>query len=837
MRLSSIIRLYRVRLRARAVQELFAVIGIAVGVALLFASHVASTSLDQSVQQLTRGIVGHMRFQLAARDAHGFDERLLAEVRSIRGVRAAVPVLEAQANLVGDGGSRSIDLIGTDPRAARLGGGLVTGMRVLRFARVKAIMLPAPIAREIGDSSLQRVEMQIGSRMVSALLLAIPRTGAGLAGNPIAVAPLTYAQGLSGLRGRLTSIFVASPPARDRDVRTALERIAAGRLNVRPAAFNEALFDRAAKPTNQSTGLFSAISALVGFLFAFNALLLTVPQRRQLIEDLRLDGYTRAMIVEVLLFDALVLGAVACIVGLALGEVLSMALFDSNPGYLSFAFPVEPQRIVTWQSVAVGAGGGLLAALVGVLAPLRRAIGSARGEPSARPRRLSRHSRGWILAGGLACLAATTVIVIAAPSAAIAGVVTLAAALLLLLPLALEGVTMAFDAFQSRFAGASPYLAVIELRSEANRARSIAVAATGAIAVFGTVSIQTAQRDLQEGLNRVAHGLNSTSDLWITPSGEANSLATTAFRAGATAVLAGLPGVRAVDIYRGSFLDIGDRRTWVIAPPGADLSPLPAGQLLQGNAALATARFHAGGWVIVSEAIARERHLHVGQLFQLPSPRPSAYRIAALSTNFGWPSGAIMMNAEDYARAWGSTDPSALQLDLTSGTSPALALRQVRSALGASSGLQVRTSAERERHFRATSRQGLSRLTQISALVLIATVLAISATMGAMIWQRRPRLAEMKVDGFDRAVLWRALLLESALLLGTGCSLGALFGLYGQVVLSRALATVTGFPVAFSPGFQIAIASLSLVTATAMLIVAVPGALATRVRAAVSLRD
>jgi putative ABC transport system permease protein len=95
----------------------------------------------------------------------------------------------------------------------------------------------------------------------------------------------------------------------------------------------------------------------------------------------------------------------------------------------------------------------------------------------------------------------------------------------------------------------------------------------------------------------------------------------------------------------------------------------------------------------------------------------------------------------------------------------------------------------------------------------------------------------MKVDGFDRAVLWRALLLESALLLGTGCSLGALFGLYGQVVLSRALATVTGFPVAFSPGFQIAIASLSLVTATAMLIVAVPGALATRVRAAVSLRD
>ena len=59
------------------------------------------------------------------------------------------------------------------------------------------------------------------------------------------------------------------------------------------------------------------------------------------------------------------------------------------------------------------------------------------------------------------------------------------------------------------------------------------------------------------------------------------------------------------------------------------------------------------------------------------------------------------------------------------------------------------------------------------------------------------------------------LLLIVLALLGAGCSLGAVFGLYGQVLLSRALATVTGFPVAFSPGVVIAIASFGLVTATA----------------------
>src|SRR5207302_9781877 len=159
--------------------------------------------------------------------------------------------------------------------------------------------------------------------------------------------------------------------------------------------------------------------------------------------------------------------------------------------------------------------------------------------------------------------------------------------------------------------------------------------------------------------------------------------------------------------------------------------------LLEGSTAVATRRFRAGGWVIISRAIADERGLHIGGQFTLASPRPTALRIAALSTNFGWPSGAIVLNADDYAGAWGRRVPRALQVRLQAGTSPAAGMSAIRRALGPGSGLQVQSAAERERHLRATGRQGLSRLTQISALVLIATVLAMAATMGAMIWQRR----------------------------------------------------------------------------------------------------
>ena len=78
----------------------------------------------------------------------------------------------------------------------------------------------------------------------------------------------------------------------------------------------------------------------MGFLFAFNAMLLTVPQRRRLIADLRRDGYTPRTVIAVLVLDALVLGVVACALGLALGEELSIHVLHSNPAFLSLAFAV-----------------------------------------------------------------------------------------------------------------------------------------------------------------------------------------------------------------------------------------------------------------------------------------------------------------------------------------------------------------------------------------------------------------------------------------------------------------------------------------------------------------
>ena len=619
-------------------------------------------------------------------------------------------------------------------------------------------------------------------------------------------------------------------------MRASLHALAAGRLDVEGAGYDEEVFAKAAAVSNQSTELFSAISALVGFLFAFNATLLTVPQRRRLIADLRRDGYTPFAVLALLLLDGLLLGLIACVLGLAVGEELSIHLLHSQPAFFSLAFAVGSQRAVSAQSIAVATGGGMLAALVAVLSPLRDVLSR---DPLAAiatsPRsRGSRLAAPQALAGG-ACLAAGTVLLLAAPDAAIPGMVLLVAALLLELPILLS----AMLALVKRLAGAIvspvPHVAAMEL--SAARARAVAITATGAIAVFGGVSIEGAHGDLLAGLESSAVDTNASAEIWVAPAGAYNLLKTTPFAPAQQAKLERLPGVRAVLPYRGGLFDYGRRRALVIAPSPRSVPLLAPGQILQGDPRTAEARVRAGGWLVISRALASEQHLHVGEAFRLPSPDPTTFRVAALSTNIGWAPGAITMNGEDYARAWGSRDVSAYGVLLDRGASSAGAVREIERALGPGSGLTVRSAAQQVALQRALDRGALARLTQIATLISIFAVLAMAAAMGAMVWQRRPRLAKLKLEGLRRGELWRMILLESLLLVGVGCLAGAIFGVYGQQLADRALSSAIDFPVVYSVAPFTALGSLTLVTLTALATLAVPGYVAASVPATLALQD
>src|SRR5262249_7335515 len=150
---------------------------------------------------------------------------------------------------------------------------------------------------------------------------------------------------------------------------------------------------------------------------------------------------------------------------------------------------------------------------VGVLTPLRDIFARPLRSRSSSGAQRKRTRRSTLeVAGGLLCLAATTAVLLIAPQSAVLGIATLIVGLLLLMPALLRTVFAAFDRLQRPLASGSARLAAVELQSSAAHTRSLAIAATGAIAVFAGVTIQGATANLQEGLDRLFGDVTSVAD-------------------------------------------------------------------------------------------------------------------------------------------------------------------------------------------------------------------------------------------------------------------------------------------------------------------------------------
>jgi len=831
LRVGSALVLYRRRLRRRRwVQDLLAVLGIAAGVALLYATQVASTSLSGPVARLNDGIVGRGQLQVAARGATTIPEQAYARIVALPGVLRAAPALQVPGNLVGPRGAADVTFFGADPRIVKLRGELLRGFSSADAAQQETVVVPASIARRIGLRFGNDVRMQLAGRTtpVPAAVAGRAQIG-GLADTSIALVPLAYLQRLSGDGHRVSRILVEARPGKVAQVRDELARLRLPGTDVRPATYETALFDKAAMPTSAASTIFSVLSALVGWLFAVCALLVTASERRKLVTQQRRQGFPPSATLMTLVVDAAVIGIVGVAVGLAAGELISRHGFRSDVSFLSGAFPIGDVRIVTWQCVAIAAAGGLLAAAVGVLAPVREVVTASLPtvlRPRARRVAGRRLRRGTILnAAGLAFLAAATTITVAAPRLAVGGLVLLGAALACVLPQVLRTTIAGLERANRRGdrSSAALELALHQLRARRWRARGLAIATTGAIAVFGASALQGARANLQAGLNGVAQDLNHAADVWATAPGAGSSIGTTAFAPRDADRIRALPTVAGVSLYRAGLLDVADRRAWVVGAPGDEPVLMPASQILEGPVRLADARLRGGGWATVSRALADDLRLRVGQRFVLPTPRPLTLRLAAVTTNLGWSAGAVVLDAADFRRAWGSDAIAAYHVHLVPGTSPADGRRAVEAALGSTSALKVETAAQRADRQAGVAASGLSRLRQIAGLTLIAAVLAMGAAMTGLLWQHRPAIAGSKYLGLRTGVLWRSLLVETGVLFVVGASAGALFGLLGQVLCTRGVETLTGFPVVHELRLGTALTTAGVVLVASLLAIVIPG--------------
>lgn len=847
MRFQALVYFYGRRLRTHPVQEVLAGLGIAIGVALAFAVMVANSSVVASADEIVRGVTGSADLQLTARDARGFDQALLQDVRAIPGVARAAPLFERRAVLVGPSGRQaSVNLVSVDPSLAALSGRLIrsfvpgglqlaTGGLMLPAAAASELGIPN-LAAEGGAKPLPRVSVHLRGRAFPVTVAAVlgEDTVGPLTGAKVGVMPLGYLQQLAGVPGTVTRILVDSKVGQQADVRRRLTGLADDRLTISGARSDTLLLKQATGPTDQVTGFFAAVSALLGFLLAFNAMLLTAPERRKLVSALRIQGYKPRQVVLLILFQAVVLGIAASIVGVIAGGLLSRGLFNDAPDYLAPGFTLGTRTIIGTLPLALALIGGVVASCVAAAPPLLdlrrgRAVDAVFHERGTPGNALGRATRQRMLLASVLAFSTAGLVLGLHPGAALLASGLLAFGTLLAIPTAFALAVALMQLVIARVPRLST-LTVALFAMRATTLRSLALAATGAVAVFGSVAIGGARADLLRGIGEYTDDYVGTADIWVV--NPSDNQATNDFQVdGLARRIAAVPGVREVRAYRGGFLDFAGRRVWIIARPAADRSMLPASSVVDGDLGPADDRLRRGGWIGLSDQIARAHGLHLGDAITLPTPSgPVRLRIAATTTNLGWAPGAIIMNADDFKTAWRNSAPTAFEVD----TDPRADTAGVRHAIAASlaraaPGLRVQQAEARGEQINASARQGLERLSQITLLLQIAAILAMAAAMGAAIWQRRTSLAALRIQSFKPLQLWALLLLESSIILGAGGLTGALGGVAGQFGADRFLEVVTGFPVSPNPAGWHTAETFGLVVVTALLIVALPGWFASRV--------
>lgn len=323
-------------IRQNALRTSVTIVAIALGVAAMLAGDLARAGADAELRASVAGLSERANLQVLGYGTR-LDERLLARVRTVRGVEEARPVVRGAAAL-GDpaGGSANGDVVtmeGVDTLQAFPGSSALRTYEPGPFAPPSELetSLVADRGTVISGRIAAHFGLRAGSRFVVhaagaaaklRVTAVLPRQPAGLDSETMVVDVAT-AQTLFHAAGRLDRIDVIVAPHMVGKVRARLAGALGPQAHVIATADRIAALELAARGFELDLMVLAAVVLLVGATLVANALGISVVQRRAEIATLRTLGATRAQISRAFLAEGALLGTCGALVGAVVGDALA----------------------------------------------------------------------------------------------------------------------------------------------------------------------------------------------------------------------------------------------------------------------------------------------------------------------------------------------------------------------------------------------------------------------------------------------------------------------------------------------------------------------------------
>jgi putative ABC transport system permease protein len=367
-------------LAARRGRTALSVVGIALGIAVLFAALATDAGISASIDRTVRDLVGRADLRVEAFGPRGLDAEALAAIEAAPGATTVAPALERRTYLVpgaadADAAPPPVTALGIDPtkEPSVRDLSLVAG-RALAGAEANEALVSQTLAAANGVAVGGTITFQAGDGspvdvpVVGILAGDGPLVGA--AGRTV-VLPLGTMQKLFDDPTVTRVDIVAGEGATPRDVADAIGVALTSQPYVLSSPADVAASLRSSTADFRSTtALIAAVALFVGAFLIFNTLSMTVTERVRELGLLRAAGATRGQLVGFVVVQAVVLGVLGAILGLAAGYVLAELMATDLRSIAAIPFErVDPSPASIVAVVAIALGVTVAAAIE----PARRA--------------------------------------------------------------------------------------------------------------------------------------------------------------------------------------------------------------------------------------------------------------------------------------------------------------------------------------------------------------------------------------------------------------------------------------------------------------------------------
>lgn len=788
------------RMRLQKVHALMTVAGICLGVAAIVSIGIVNKSVLSSFEDSINRVTGRAVLQVTG-PASGFPENFLDRVQRVPGVEYAVPVIDTQGILVG-AKEQTLMVLGVDV----LQDGNIRDYKLsdesadipdplLFLARPDSILLTKELARREGITIDQKIKVQTvqGIRTFQVRGLLTPEGPAKTMGGNIAIMDYPAAQMAFGKEGRIDRIDVSLLRGEDLEtMRGLIKKVLPGGYDVVTPEGRTRQVQLLVSHFQKNINLISFIAVFVGMYLIYNAVSISVVQRRKEIGILRALGATRNEIISLFLGETAALAVIGSAIGVGVGIFFARFAIGAVTEAVSELYVRTSVTgiEISWPGLVTGFATGIAASLGAALFP---AIASTRISPISAIRSVPYSEDGFLSHGKLritsllfvSCAVVLLFLYTAVPSSPVLHTTAtmFAATILLLLgvSLAIPTVLQVFLAFFRRMlsphVGAAGRLAGLNLQKNLGRNAVAAAAIFYGISVFVSSAgiIYSTKQSVIEWIDSYVRGdIIVTSGHPIASTGAQNiPMPVEMWKE-----IEKTPGVLSADPFRKIYVDYRGRRILLLVLDIARRMEYSPFLIADGTRADMKRLLPGGNYIAMNEALSTQGHLKPGDTITLSTPQgPVVFTIAVINVDYSSDSGSILMDIHTYQRYWKEYLADSFSVRVKAQANVQAVRDEIAKRFGNERKLFVLPAREFRDEIRKIIDQGFAVNHAINAITLLIAGLGIIVTLLASVLERTREIGILRSIGMLRSQVSRVVVVESMFLGIIGGSLGAAAGM------------------------------------------------------------